>query len=53
MEMEFPVIFTEGLFNPANPALADVVSRQEPAKRHRQLFSSCRCLWVNRYIIIC
>jgi len=53
MAMEFSVDFAKDLLNPANPALADVVSRQGPAKRHRQLFSSCRCLWVNRYIIVC
>lgn len=35
MAVEFPVVFTEDLFHPANPALADVVSRQEPGKRHR------------------
>ena len=52
MAVVFPVVFTEDLFNPANPALADVVSWQEPAKRHRQPFSSCRCLWVNCSIIV-
>ena len=35
MAVEFPVVFIEDLFHPANPALADVVSRQEPGKRHR------------------
>lgn len=32
---EFPVVFTEGVFDPANPALREVVTRLEPAKRHR------------------
>jgi len=32
---EFPVVFTEGVFDPENPALRDVLSRLEPAKRHR------------------
>ena len=32
---EFPVIFTEGVFDPENPALRDVLCRLEPAKRHR------------------
>ena len=35
MAVEFPVVFTEGLFDPGNPALADAVSRHEPDKRHR------------------
>lgn len=32
---EFPVVFTEGVFDPANPALREVLTRFEPAKRHR------------------
>ncbi len=35
---EFPVVFTEGLFRPENPALRDVLRRLEPAKRHRAVF---------------
>ena len=35
MAVEFPVIFTEGLFEPDNMALVDAVSRHEPTKRHR------------------
>ncbi|MDA1098970.1 MAG: 3-dehydroquinate synthase [Proteobacteria bacterium] len=35
MAVEYPVVFTEGLFEPGNPALADTVSRHEPGKRHR------------------
>jgi 3-dehydroquinate synthase len=34
---EYPVHFTERLFEPANPLLADVVSRLEPERRHRCL----------------
>lgn len=32
---EFPVVFTENIFDPNNPALRDVICRIEPAKRHR------------------
>jgi 3-dehydroquinate synthase len=32
---EFPVVFTEGVFDPENPALRGVLTRLEPAKRHR------------------
>lgn len=32
---EFPVVFTEGVFDPENPVLRDVLCRLEPAKRHR------------------
>lgn len=32
---EFPVVFTEHVFDPDNAALRDVVCRIEPAKRHR------------------
>ena len=32
---EYPVCFTEGLFEPANPALRDAVCRMEPDARHR------------------
>jgi len=32
---EFPVVFTEGVFDPGNPALRDVLCRLEPRKRHR------------------
>lgn len=32
---EFPVVFTEGVFDPENPALRDVLCRLEPTKRHR------------------
>ena len=35
---EFPVVFTEGVFDPENPALRDVLCRLEPAKRHRAVF---------------
>jgi 3-dehydroquinate synthase len=35
MAVEYPVVFTEDLFDPDNPALVDAVSRYEPAKRHR------------------
>jgi 3-dehydroquinate synthase len=34
---EYPVHFTERLFEPANPVLADVVARLEPERRHRCL----------------
>jgi 3-dehydroquinate synthase len=32
---EFPVVFTEGVFDPGNPALREVLCRVEPHKRHR------------------
>jgi 3-dehydroquinate synthase len=32
---DYPVVFTEGLFRPENPAFADTLSRVEPNKRHR------------------
>jgi 3-dehydroquinate synthase len=35
---EFPVVFTEGVFDPENSALRDVLCRLEPAKRHRVVF---------------
>ena len=34
---EYPVHFTEGLFDPDNPVLADVLGRLEPERRHRCL----------------
>jgi 3-dehydroquinate synthase len=34
---EYPVCFTERLFEPANPVLADVLARLEPKRRHRCL----------------
>lgn len=32
---EFPVVFTEGVFDPENPALREALGRLEPHKRHR------------------
>ncbi|MBX2839994.1 MAG: 3-dehydroquinate synthase [Gammaproteobacteria bacterium] len=32
---EFPVVFTEGLFQTTNPTLKDTVARLEPNKKHR------------------
>lgn len=32
---QYPVVFTSGLFDPANPALADTFRRLEADKRHR------------------
>ena len=34
---EYPVVFTDGVFAPENPALADVLGRLEPARLHRIL----------------
>jgi 3-dehydroquinate synthase len=34
---EYPVQFTERLFDPANPVLVDVMARLEPGRRHRCL----------------
>jgi 3-dehydroquinate synthase len=33
--LEYPVVFTRDAFAASNPALADVVGRREPARRHR------------------
>ena len=32
---DYPVAFTRGLFEPANPLFADMLARREPDKRHR------------------
>lgn len=32
---DFPVVFTRDAFDPANPALRDVLSLREPSRRHR------------------
>lgn len=32
---EYPVYFGTDIFSPANPALADILARREPARRHR------------------
>jgi 3-dehydroquinate synthase len=32
---QFPIYFTQALFDPANPVFVEAVSRLEPAKRHR------------------
>jgi len=37
VEFEYPVVFTADALHPANPTLADVVARREPARRHRVL----------------
>ena len=34
---EYPVVFTRGLFEPDNPALVDLLTEREPARRHRAL----------------
>ena len=34
---EYPVHFTAGMFDPANPVLAETVARLEPERRHRCL----------------
>jgi 3-dehydroquinate synthase len=37
VEYQYPVYFTERLFDPVNPVLAEVVTRLEPERRHRCL----------------
>jgi 3-dehydroquinate synthase len=32
---EYPVVFTRDAFNPANPQIASILARREPARRHR------------------
>ncbi len=34
---DYPVVFTEGVFRPSNPALVRVLARREPDRRHRCL----------------
>jgi 3-dehydroquinate synthase len=34
---EYPVVFTRGLFDADNPALVDLLTEREPARRHRAL----------------
>lgn len=34
---EYPVVFTRGLFQPGNPALADAVARLGESRRHRMI----------------
>jgi len=38
LDYDYPVIFTESLFDPENPVFARVVSRLEPDRRHRLFF---------------
>jgi 3-dehydroquinate synthase len=33
--LEYPVVFTRGVFDAANPALVDVLALREPTRRHR------------------
>ena len=40
----FPLEFTRGMFDVANPLFAEVVSRLEPDRRHRVLFVIDACL---------
>ncbi len=35
VSFDYPVHFTRGLFDPANPVLAETLARLEPARRHR------------------
>lgn len=35
VQFDYPVVFTRGLLDPANPALAWAVCRREPNRRHR------------------
>jgi 3-dehydroquinate synthase len=37
VDYQYPVYFTERLFDPVNPVLAEVVTRLEPDRRHRCL----------------
>src|SRR5690606_16497177 len=38
IELEYPVVFTQRLFDPANTSLAWAMSRREAHRRHRSLF---------------
>jgi 3-dehydroquinate synthase len=35
VSFEYPVVFTRGLFDPANPVFAEAIGRCEPDRRHR------------------
>ncbi len=35
LSFSYPVIFTRGTFDPANPVLAEAITRLEPGRRHR------------------
>lgn len=35
VRFEYPVYFTDDVFDPANPTLAEAISRLEPGRRHR------------------
>ena len=37
VRFEYPVVFTRGVFEPANAALMNVLAEREPARRHRAL----------------
>ena len=37
IELQYPVVFTRGVFDPANTSLAWAMSRKEPRRRHRAL----------------
>src|SRR5258708_10667724 len=37
VRFEYPVHFTNGVFEPANATLAEVIQRKEPHRRHRVL----------------
>jgi 3-dehydroquinate synthase len=37
VSFDYPVVFTRGLFNAANPVFADSLARREPTTRHRCL----------------
>jgi 3-dehydroquinate synthase len=38
VSFEYPVSFTEGVFEPGNGALVEAISRKEPGRRHRLLW---------------
>ncbi|MCY3774643.1 MAG: hypothetical protein OXH11_01545, partial [Candidatus Aminicenantes bacterium] len=38
LDFDYPVIFTEGVFDPGNPVFSRVVNRLESDRRHRLFF---------------
>jgi 3-dehydroquinate synthase len=37
--LDYPVYFTDGVFNPENPHLVEAIRRKEPARKHRCFFA--------------
>lgn len=40
VRFSFPVLFTRGMWDPANPAFVDTIRRLEPSRRHRVMIAA-------------